>query len=243
MRIQPVRGKVLEKMLVKWAIEGKRKRSQQSSKNDLPKRPGPFPTADSHSSSGGSMAMANEETASAGRFRYAAETAIDKAAEAENVSTMRRVEAEEKAISLRDDKLLSMAQDPRAQQHSYHGVQATSAADEIAANPSGGDHFVRPLGSTHALTQENITRLVGSQDDHEASGSFSPQSGPARLQHSIAPSSVLGLKNEGAMLSDSSLVVQPDTSQSLATPLQSPSRNLPNHAARPKTKPGTPDAA
>ena len=94
------------------------------------------------------------------RDKYASASTVARSTETENTRTMRRVEAEEKAIYLRDNKLLSVADNPRQPQHGQ---------DQTV-------HHAGTPGPTHALTQENIDRLTGREERghvKSVSGNFS----------------------------------------------------------------------
>lgn len=177
---KPVKGKVLEKMLVKWALESKRNtfeaaigvsddvadmsRSSVSDTlsevdpatppldTDADASPGPGPLAyPIHPSD--SLSRSNSDNA-----RYA--TIFAKSAETEDASAMRRAAAEEKAIALRDDKLLSVAQGSAGV-----GVAGTKGERERADDP---DHSPIVAGPTHALTHENMDKFEHAQEESAA---------------------------------------------------------------------------
>lgn len=141
---KPVRGKVLERMLIKWAVE--RRRHLHSKQVELAK-----PPSDSSGSQGPNVQQA--AGAQPGHYRFATQTMINKLAENEGASAARRAEAEEKAMSLRDSKLLSSAENPQ-QSH-------RTAEEPPSSRP------LRPSAPTHALTQENINKFVDSQENLE----------------------------------------------------------------------------
>ena len=139
---KPVRGKTLENMLLKWAIEGQRKARLQET----------FPTRyTDHESSCtepgtpdvGPISKRNpafSEHSKKAHTLPGASTFSNTLTEGE--SEMRRVEAEEKAALLRDDKLL-----------------AASEAHLSGSSPVGGptsDLSARPGLPNAALTEENV---------------------------------------------------------------------------------------
>lgn len=156
---KPVKGKLLEKMLVKWAIEGRRKTaniklsksnadqhgvaeqptptsSASISANDLPQslgRPIHSPETTAHAL-----------TASLDRLNYHSDAAFARTAEDEGDRAMRRINAEERDTKLRDEKLLSLVR-PQVMHHSDSQGQ-----DSEPSMP---------------LTEENIERLA-----HERTG-------------------------------------------------------------------------
>lgn len=163
--MQPVKGKILEKMLVKWTLESRKRRADPSSvpshitmigtgvaskfqDSNRPSRQGSGSNTDSFSS------FSSQD----GRDRFYKDSAIAKSTETEAASRQRRAEQEERAIFLRDDKLLSVAQDPRLNRH--HSDQ--------------GEHYVSALRASHALTKENVesynerSEQDGGPEDHAA---------------------------------------------------------------------------
>ncbi|KAI9840559.1 MAG: hypothetical protein M1837_001539 [Sclerophora amabilis] len=155
---KPVKAVTLERMLVKWVLEGRRKKEKKNS----PKIQGSHPAGSSHQPSGRPETNETSNTRKSvppntedfpkqkGRDKLlSALTGI----ESEGDRGLRRVEAEEKATSLRDGKLLA-ASDPRFSKPS------TPSLDPI-------DKGHRTLS---ALTEENIHKL----ESHSAARSSSP---------------------------------------------------------------------
>lgn len=154
---KPVRGKLLEKMLVKWAIEGRRKRANimlsksiadqhgvavkptqtsaaSLSANDLPQSlETPIPSPET---------TAQALTASLDRLNHHSDAAFARTAEDEGDRAMRRINAEERDTKLRDEKLLSLAR-PQAMHHSSSQGQETEPC--------------------MPLTEENIEKLAHEQ--------------------------------------------------------------------------------
>ncbi|PSN63467.1 hypothetical protein BS50DRAFT_679732 [Corynespora cassiicola Philippines] len=165
---KPVKGKLLEKMLVKWAIEGRRKLAKLSASGkdqDLrggtstpaPAKARPSATAQKHSDQRqiSHAPVASETpaplpalTAELDRLHFESNAALAKSSETDGERALRRIEAEEMATSLRDDKLLSLtgpSPPPVHRHNSYQGVE----------------------GPTHALTSENVQKLAREQDDEQ----------------------------------------------------------------------------
>ena len=162
---KPVKGKSLERMLVKWALEGQRKgenartfkKRKTSEMNDFTRGQGtnsPRPTA-TPSRSDTIISKANyshsEVDRQLNRIEYQSKSLLQRASESENDREVRRALYEQKASSLRDDKLLAVTENPRWPH--YGNLEAEKAA-------------VRGNGPSHALTQENIFKLgqQGPQD-------------------------------------------------------------------------------
>jgi hypothetical protein len=147
-------------MLVKWAIEGRRKRAESavpakgvdlhrtapskehpsatardiSDQQQIPQGPGKPETT----------AQSPLLTAELDRLHFQSSNALAKSSENDNDRAFRRIEAEEMASSLRDDKLMNMSGMPQI--HRHNSYQSTGEG-------------------THALTKENIQKFT---HDHGA---------------------------------------------------------------------------
>lgn len=179
---KPVRGKLLEKMLVKWAVHAKRKHQKhaqgavaeragkegahavpdtiQEGKPDttdrskLPPNPSasapPGPTTDAVDfgapNNGDPLGPALES------ISYRESATMHKSTETEGDRVERRAQAEETAADLRDRKLIESSDDPRSQ--SQTRPQPTKQ----------NSHEMRGVPS-HALTKENMDKLVEEQED------------------------------------------------------------------------------
>ena len=131
---KPVRGKSLETMLLKWAREGQNKsrfdRHRAHHHDDI-----------SCTDDSGLSAPSSEDNELVRDMD--AGTALP-GMESEGDRGMQRVEAEEKATSLRDNKLIAAS-------HSNPYQMTTS--------PSGSSHRLEPPPPPAALTEENMTLL------------------------------------------------------------------------------------
>lgn len=198
---KPVKGKILESMLVKWAIHGKKQRAAEGSASQLPwqnKEPGTngdyFANQSnalrpSISHSGDSMnditmalspsstgnTPASSRNASDEHLNSPSDLVPTRSGDARE-TRLRRAEAEERAIALRDDKLLDAAENPRLQRH---------------ASDDG-----RPRAPKLALTEANVDKLVDEQTRDEQNKD---------VCNAVPPR--LGV-NDGAMDSSSSLLAQ-----------------------------------
>jgi hypothetical protein len=146
-------------MLVKWAIEGRRKTAKNHmSLNDNDRHRGastsaaPFPSAgpsgkDRPQAAG--LPVERETTAHAltkhlDRLQYENEGALVRSSESPGDRAMRRIHAEERDTMLRDDKLLSLTGPEGLHRNNHQGSREADA----------------PL----PLTEENIEKLVHEQD-------------------------------------------------------------------------------
>ena len=155
---KPVKGKILEKMLVKWALRTKNKlpatsyTSVQTANDSICSNHGPSPPPPAQVSSPKSILSSEDNL----RNRAIAEGSNLPGSESEGDRGMRRVEAEEKATSLRNDKLITAANEDS---HQY-------ASPPLTRNKSP---------PTAALTEENMGKHVKEQLDAEP---MSPRHGP-----------------------------------------------------------------
>lgn len=152
---KPVNRKILEKMLIKWAVEGRRRKETQvlhpatiapSDKEESVEEEPLRPSLTQISSSEGKHSSERRPAGPEVREALDAGRLVQSAGE-----NLWRADAEEKALLLRDDKLLNVAQDPRLRRHQ----------SDMSAHHSGGE------GPTHALTEENIDKFVETQEHEE----------------------------------------------------------------------------
>lgn len=148
-------------MLVKWAIEGRRKTANATPSVNAPDRHGSLTmsapsSANKVSAKDRSRIMGHsdrpETTASAltsqlDRLHYQNDAAFAKTSENEADRALRRIQAEERDTKLRDDKLLSLT-GPELHRH--------------------GTAQGRERESTMPLTEENMERFAHAQDGDEA---------------------------------------------------------------------------
>ncbi|KAI9687293.1 MAG: hypothetical protein M1822_002336 [Bathelium mastoideum] len=177
---RPILSRTLEKTLVKWALDVKQKRRQDSERassnrpvplrglsdttvssgeeqRSAPLLPQNQPGDGSHSAKGHTMAT-DAIDAKLNRIDIGTKTALDTSNLDESQRSLQRQHAEEKAASLRDDKLLQSSENPRL----IHRTSETAQQrEEQKAKRLDGQ------GPRHALTQENVQRLVNKQAKHE----------------------------------------------------------------------------
>jgi CheY-like chemotaxis protein len=186
---KPVKGKILEDMLVKWAIEGRIRKSKddrqqenasieseysfeasqeqnhssvgtssnQTEKMSPPPQPqppppsklAPAPQLQQHKAP---RTVTHFDLASRlTRVQYGESSSLTSSSETDNQRVLRRLQSEEKASSLRDDKMLNLADNPRHQLHRISEVEK--------------DEHRRDLGATHPLTFSNLGILRRQQSD------------------------------------------------------------------------------
>ncbi|KAF2468202.1 uncharacterized protein BDR25DRAFT_58603 [Lindgomyces ingoldianus] len=175
---KPVKAKLLEKMLVRWALEGRKKLAKMPiSRTVEDHQPASTPTKDKpntparpsndqqqifqHPTAPETVAQYPALTADLDRLHFESNAALAKTEETDGDRALRRIEAEEMASNLRDDKLLSWAGPPRI--HRHHNYQGAG-------------------GPTHELTQENMQKFT-----HEREGE---PTHPRRAREHDANSSV-----------------------------------------------------
>ncbi|KAJ4355294.1 hypothetical protein N0V95_003049 [Ascochyta clinopodiicola] len=184
---KPVKGKLLEKMLVKWAIEGRRKTASArpsvnaTDRHKTMSNP-PHTAMESVSAKDrsqiASQADQPETTASAltaqlDRLHYHNDAAFARTSENEADRALRRIQAEERDTKLRDDKLLSLT-GPQLHRH--------------------GTAQGREKEPTMPLTEENMERFTHAQDgdtvSHRPTESREARSDVVNLPQSRAQSGV-----------------------------------------------------
>jgi CheY-like chemotaxis protein len=145
---KPVKKPNLEKMLVKWAIEGRKKREELLKDGSMllrpsnPRAPSSFET---NVSSGESpQDHLNNEL---DRLEFTSRNALERSSETSGGEAMRKHRAEEKAMALRDEMLIHSAEDPKEQLG--RGENPLSNEKEEIANKS------------HLLTSENMRKAYG----------------------------------------------------------------------------------
>ena len=192
---KPVKAKTLEKMLVKWALEIKRNTNRAHfGKARSSTHGSACPENDDRSPCSGSPETpieALQAKESAGRAREFADRSRLPGIESESDRGMRRAEAEEKAISLRDEKLFITASESRYAHH------RTSPQSTFQGAPP------RPLLPAAALTEENIEKFERLRDGESARSQLTPT--PVALRAHSDPNMAVGLRDS----SFSSLVESP----------------------------------
>ncbi|KAK5135397.1 hypothetical protein LTR08_005339 [Meristemomyces frigidus] len=142
---KPVKKPNLEKMLVKWAIESKRKRVELAKNHGKPVRPAAERQSSSFTSESSTVQTPQEHLSSElHRLEYSHRAAAERSAETAGDSEMRVKQAEEKATSLRDDALIGSGEH-------YKTMLGRGVSDE-------GHQREKEVSSPSALTAENMER-------------------------------------------------------------------------------------
>jgi CheY-like chemotaxis protein len=150
---KPVKKPNLEKMLIKWAIEGRKKKALLQ-KDPKKKRPEASRTTSTFSETP-VQSPTEQLNSELDRLEFAHRAAFERSSDTAGDAAIKQQQAEEKAITLRDDALMESGDDPRthlgrgASDESYHHLD--------------GDHIV-----SDALTKENMQRFTGIEETADA---------------------------------------------------------------------------
>lgn len=180
---KPVKGKTLESMLLKWAAESKRRARRKQI------YPSVIEQIHQHDNCSGQVSDPSSSSTNATPFKSSDLEAVGAARdlessdaltriESEGERGLRRAEAEDKARSLRDDKLLA------AGSAHLRNVPVATALHEAHTSAS------RPPAPATALTEENISQLDRAHDE------AAPFSVPTYLPATFGPSGVHHSRNK-----------------------------------------------
>ncbi|KAI6853657.1 hypothetical protein KC323_g9236 [Hortaea werneckii] len=172
---KPVKKPNLEKMLIRWAIEGKRKRAEaaaSSSTNSTSLNPShhrqrpPLDRAtSSFTSDNASASPADHLSSELDRLDYMQRAATQRSEETPSDKAMRQQRAEEKAMALRDEALRLSAEDPKTQvgqRGGGAGGGGGGAGEEGRATEEGPGNA--------ALTVENMQKFSSSTSRASGAG-------------------------------------------------------------------------
>ncbi|KAH9828758.1 Motif C-terminal to PAS motifs [Teratosphaeria destructans] len=151
---KPVKKPHLEKMLIKWAIEGRKKRAELA-KDPGKARPGNNRTPSSFSES--SQSTQEHLASELDRLEYTQRAAIDRSTKDPGEAALDRQQQEEKAIALRDDVLIESGDDPKYktgrsgtdEAHSHNHATTRQSQQGARAGPQD-----------HKLTAENMQKFA-----------------------------------------------------------------------------------
>jgi hypothetical protein len=159
---KPVKKSNLERMIVKWAIEGRRMRDELMRDSSKLLRPATSRAPSSFETNLSSVESPQDHLISElDRLEYTQRNALERSSETADVVAMRKQTAEEKAMSLRDDMLIQSADSPRN--------QLGRVESSVAIDKDGEDQM------SHSLTSENMQKkygsdqLPGNNDQHRLS--------------------------------------------------------------------------
>ena len=138
---KPVKKPHLEKMLVKWAIEGRKKRADLvKGPVHAPKRPPGSRNPSSFASASSNLQTPQERLdMELDRLEFAHRAAFERSSESANDLALRHQQNEEKAIALRDDLLLQSGEDPKTRlgrgvsEEDHHHHDGTMSKESPAA--------------------------------------------------------------------------------------------------------------
>jgi len=145
---KPVKKPNLERMLIKWAIEGKRKRAELA--KDPSRRPNNSRQTSSFTSDTTTQSPQEQLSSELDKLEFTQRAAAERSSEDASDLALRRQQAEEKAMALRDEALIQSAEDPK----SKLGRGASEESHEH-------EKVVTATGPGNALTTENVRRHAG----------------------------------------------------------------------------------
>ena len=157
---KPVKKPNLEKMLIRWAIEGKRKRAEASRASSSLSRPPLGRAPSSFTSENASTTPADHLSSELDRLDYMQQAAAARSSETPSDKAMRQQRAEEKAMALRDDALRHSAEDPKTQ-FGPRGFFRNEGYEE--GRPGGEEPMTTTEGPGNALTVENMQKHSSSR--------------------------------------------------------------------------------
>ena len=193
---KPVKGKLLEKMLVKWAIEGRRKvhahaktraaTNEQDPRGGASTHAGPSTTAQSppdhlpqiaqppKSETAASPAL----TAELDRLHFQSDAALAKSSETDGDRALRRIHAEEMASTLRDDKLLSLTGPVNGHGHDED--------DDVPQLPLTQENMQKLQKEAEPVSSRQSRQVLDDEDEEETrSRSSSITRNPSKVRPSL----------------------------------------------------------
>jgi CheY-like chemotaxis protein len=153
---KPVKKSTLENMLLKWAIEGQKKRAELAKNPLKPTRPSGSRNPSSFTAASESSRMQSPQDrlfSELDRLEFAHRAAFEQSSESTGVLALRHQQAQEKAMLLRDDALIESGEDPRTR-------LGRGFSEE-------GHHYEAEEQRSDALTTENMQRFA--QNDRMSS--------------------------------------------------------------------------
>lgn len=141
---KPVKKPMLEKMLIKWAIEGRKKRVELKNNPSLLKRPGMKQNHSFTASETSSNLVTPQEHLSSevDRLEFVNQQRFATSSETDSERANRQIKAEEQAMSLRDHELIEAGEDPKTKLGKGVGEEAQT-----------------PQGAGIALTEANMEKF------------------------------------------------------------------------------------
>jgi len=159
---KPVKKINLERMIVKWAIEGRRMREELMKDSSRLLRPNASRAPSSFETSVSSIESPQDHLIiELDRLEYTQRNALERSSDTADVVAMRKQTAEEKAMSLRDDMLIQSADSPR---HQLGRVESS-----VAIEKDGADQMSHSLTSENMQKKYGVDQLPGNNDQHRLS--------------------------------------------------------------------------
>lgn len=193
---KPVKKTHLEKMLVKWAIEGRKKRAELMQNPALLKtaqRPRTNRNDHSFTSDASSSLQSPQDHLSSevDRLEFVHTEAFKQSSESTSERAERQQKAEEQAIQLRDHELIEAGEDPKT---------------KLGRGVAGDENLVEPTPQPTALTAENIKRfgltdrmaqILREADVDNSSSAMATQAETGSNDVSVSRTNELTKKNTG----------------------------------------------
>jgi CheY-like chemotaxis protein len=192
---KPVKKPNLERMLVRWALEGRRKQALLSVNANDSARPGQSQESSYNSQSTGSHESPQDHLSSElDRLEYSQRTALERSHESVSDKAERQEQAEEKAMSLRDNLLMGAGDDPRkrlgrgpSEQNIHDAEGATSAQSHMltTANMQALDDYAAHSAKKKAHKPSadrtlSVAATVGDETPSLAPSTSMPRLAPVR---------------------------------------------------------------
>lgn len=189
---KPVKKSNLERMLVKWAIEGRRKREELVKSGGRPKRPTAHRAPSSFDSRVSSVESAHDHLASElDRLEFSQRNALERSSETAERTALRKQAAEEKAMALRDEMLLQSAQDPKQQLGLGEShIPSDKQEAENASHRLTTENMEKQFGSEIRPGNKDINRLSMDVEGSSSVAVEASASGPNSTAPSVAPSTM-----------------------------------------------------
>lgn len=191
---KPVKKPQLENMLIKWAIEGRRRRAQLARNAENAKNRESRPTASRNPSSFISESPGSQDQLSSqlARLEFAQRAYFERTTESASDTVDRKQQQEEKAISLRDDVLKESGEDPKTRlgrnasdesyNHDANKSTSTGLTVENLKRFAQNDRMAK-LKKDESGLQEDVSSVGATVDDAASAGVLSRvhtlQTGPS----------------------------------------------------------------
>lgn len=189
---KPVKKPNLERMLVKWAIEGKRKRQELLKEGIKPRRPPVNRAPSSFESRVSSVESPHEHfTNELDRLDFNQRHALERSSETAEAAALRKQAAEEKAMALRDEMLIQSAFDPKTQLgRGESSLPAESQQSSDASHWLTTENMEKQYGVAPRLGNKDWQRLSTEVENPSSVAVDVSASAPTSNSPSVAPSTI-----------------------------------------------------